>query len=246
MIIKKQKTKLKLSSDDRKAQILSAARTLFAKKGYAEATLDDIADKVGISRPRIIQLFGSKQNIYETIAEGAYKGHPMDKDLVGPIQRKDDFAVLEAFARHILGHTVNREEREIFKILMYARLKEDRFHRVHFHKKDTLMISRLSDYVGERIKDGAFKDIDPRTIIFCYQAMISNLAIYKNVMKQMEFVTIEELSQDCARIFLAGIQAEAPQPAETETPKPQKKVVRKQGAALAETAKSAKPRPKGK
>jgi AcrR family transcriptional regulator len=226
--MKKPKMQQKLSSEDRKAQILSAARTLFAKKGYAEATLDDIAEKVGVSRPRIIQLFGSKQNIYETIAEAAYKGHPMDKDLAEPIQRKDDFAVFEAFARHILGHTVNREDREIFKILMYARLKEDRFHRVHFHKKDTLMISRLSEYIGQRITEGAFKDLDPRTVIFCYQAMISNLAIYKNVMKQMEFVTVEELSHDCAKIFLEGIRAEVQQK-EEEKPVPvaRKKLVRK-------------------
>jgi AcrR family transcriptional regulator len=240
MIIKKQKIKQKLSSEERKAQILSAARTLFAKKGYAEATLDDIAERVGISRPRIIQLFGSKQNIYETIAEGAYKAHPMDKDLAEPIQRKDDFAVLEAFARHILGHTVNREEREIFKILMYARLKEDRFHRVHFHKKDTLMISRLSDYVTERIKEGAFRNVDPKTIIFSYQAMISNLAIYKNVMKQMEFITIEELSKDCARIFLDGIKADVAEP--VEKPKPQRKVIRKPAITVQDIPKVAKTR----
>jgi AcrR family transcriptional regulator len=239
MIIKKQKMQ-KLSSEDRKAQILSAARTLFAKKGYAEATLDDIAEKVGVSRPRIIQLFGSKQNIYETIAEGAYKAHPMDKDLAEPMERKDDFAVLEAFARHILGHTVNREEREIFKILMYARLKEDRFHRVHFHKKDTLMINRLSDYVSARVKDGAFKKVDPRTIIFCYQAMISNLAIYKNVMKQMEFISIEELSSECAQIFLDGIRAKAPQP--VEKPKPKRTVIRKPTLTVQEIPKITKSR----
>jgi hypothetical protein len=47
--------------------------------------------------------------------------------------------------------------------------------------------------------------MDPRVIIYAYQAMISNLAIYKNVMKQMNFVTIADLSRDCARIFLEGI-----------------------------------------
>ena len=35
--------------------------------------------------------------------------------------------------------------------------------------------------------------------------MISNLAIYKNVLKEMEFVNIDELSRDCTRIFLEGI-----------------------------------------
>jgi len=37
---------------------------------------------------------------------------------------------------------------------MYARLKEDYFYRVHFHKKDTPVISRISDYVRERIQEG--------------------------------------------------------------------------------------------
>jgi len=201
--------KPRISSNERKTQVLAAARSLFAKSGYAEVTLDDIAARCGISRPRIIQLFGSKRNIYEAIAEAAYIAHPLDKDLADPIARKDDFRVFQTFAEHILGHTSKREDREIFKILLYARLREDRFHEVHFHKKDALMISRLSEYVAERIKEGAFKKMDPRIIIYCYQAMISNLAIYRNVMRKMDFVSIEELSRRCAEIFLDGIRSEA-------------------------------------
>jgi len=195
----------KLSSAERKLQVLSVSRSLFAKKGFAGTTLDDIAGKAGVSRPRILQLFGSKQRIYETIAATAYRDHPMDQDLAEPIAQKDDFAVFEAFAAHILEHTRKRAEREIFKILMDARLKEDRFHRIHFHRQDSLMISRLEEYVSQRIEDGVIRKMDPRVIIYAYQAMISNLAIYKNVMRQMNFVTIADLSRDCARIFLEGI-----------------------------------------
>jgi len=199
-------SKTKLSAEERRSQILAAARTLFAQKGFAEVSLDEIAKRVGVSRPRVIQLFGSKQNIYDAIVEAAYAAHPMDQDLADPIARKDDIAVFEGFARHILKHTEDREDREIVKILMYARLREDSFHRTHFHKKDTLMISRLTDYVGERIRDGGFREIDPRTLIYCYQAMVSNLAIYKNVLGQMDFVTVQALSRECARIFLEGIK----------------------------------------
>lgn len=195
----------RLSAAQRRAQILAAARTLFAGKGYAEVTLDEIAARVGVSRPRVIQLFGSKQSIYEAIAEAAYTSHPMDQDLLGPMARKDDLAVFQAFAEHVLTHTANKEDREIFKILMYARLKEDRFHRVHFHKKDTLMMGRLWDYVGMRMDEGALKRMDPRLVVYAYQAMISNLAIYKNVLKQMEFVNNKELSLRCAEIFLEGL-----------------------------------------
>lgn len=199
----------KTSSDERKEQILTAARSLFARHGYGDVTLDDIAAKVGISRPRVVQLFGSKLKIYEAIANTAYRSHPLDKDLLEPMERKDDFEVFRAFAAHILRHTEKGEDREIFKILMYARLREDTFHKVHFHEKDTLMIGRLSQYVSDRVKDGAFRPMDPRTVIFCYQAMISNLVIYKNVMKKMDFVSIEDLSRSCAAIFLEGLQAGA-------------------------------------
>jgi len=199
--------KIKLPSQERKRQVLDAARHLFAKRGYDKTTLDDISKRVGISRPRVIQLFGSKEEIYRTIAKMAYKSHPIDKDLAEPIRRKDDFAVFKEFASHILRHTLRGEDREIFKILMYARLKEDDFHRAHFHEKDNLMISRLLDYVRERIQEGAFKKMDHRTIVYAYQAMISNLVVYKNVLNEMEFVDIDGLSSDCARIFLGGIQA---------------------------------------
>ena len=198
--------KKNLSSKERKSQILSVARTLFAKNGYAETTLDAIAHKAGVTRPRVIQLFGSKLDIYKTIAETAYQDHPMDKNLIDLLAKKDDMAVFEAFALHLLYHTTKREEREIAQILMYARLKNDRFHRIHFKKKDSLMISRLSEYVRERVKEGAFKQVDYRTIIYAYQAMISNLVIYKNILNEMEFVSIEQLSRDCARIFLEGLK----------------------------------------
>ncbi len=197
----------RLSAEDRRAQILAAARSLFAKKGYAEVTLDEIAARVGISRPRVIQLFGSKRNVYVAIAESAYRSHPMDKDLAEPIERNDDFGVFQAFAFHVLQHTRHKEEREIFKIFMHARFKEDHFYRAHFQEKETLMMSRLTDYVTRRVQEGAFRRMDPRTIIFCFQAMIVNLVMYKHMMKKMKFVTIEELSCECARIFVEGIRA---------------------------------------
>jgi len=206
----KNMAKEKLTTEKRKAQIIAAARTLFAHKGYDKVTLDEIAGQVGISRPRIIQIFGSKQRIYLAIAESAYEAHPMDKDLAAPMADKDDHGVFYAFAKHILRYTSSREEIEIFKILMYGRLREDRFHKIHFHKKDTLMIGRLAEYVKERVEDGSFEPMDPRIIIFSYQAMVMNLAMYKGVFKEMDFVGVDELSRSCAAIFLRGISSGKP------------------------------------
>lgn len=205
----------RMAAAARRAIVLDAARTLFAKKGFAETTLDEIARRAGVSRPRVVQLFGSKRAIYVAIAASAYRDHPLDRDLEEPIRRRDDLAVFEAFARHILHHTRRRREREIVKILMVARLREDAFHRAHFREQDALMISRLEAYVRRRSAEGAFAAIDPRTVIHAYQAMVFNLVIYKHVMKRMEFTSIEELSRDCAAIFIDGLRRRhPPQPKE--------------------------------
>jgi len=67
---------------------------------------------------------------------------------------------------------------------MYACFKEDRVHRVHFQEKEMPMMSRVTDYVSKRIQEGSFRKMDPRIIVFCYQAMVWNIAMYKNMMKK--------------------------------------------------------------
>ncbi len=195
----------RLSADKRRRQILNAARTLFANRGYGETTLDAIAKKVGVSRARVVQLFGSKQGVYKAIAETAYRDHPMDRDLAEPMARRDDRAVFEAFALHILSHAAGPAEREIMKILIYARLREDEFFRAHFEEQDSLMMSRLTDYVAQRMEAGAFKKMDPRVVVFAYQAMLFNLALYKHALGQMDFVDNESLARQCAAIFIEGL-----------------------------------------
>lgn len=197
----------RLPAAQRREQILTAARTLFANRGYGETTLDAIAAEVGVSRARVVQLFESKEGVYRAIAEDAYRSHPMDRDLIEPMERLDDRAVFEAYARHILEHTAQPEEREILKILTYARLREDSFHREHFEQKDSLMISRLTDYVAQRMADGALRPADPKVVVYAYQAMLFNLALYKHSLNRMDFVDNDSLAEECARIFTLGLGA---------------------------------------
>lgn len=50
-----------------KTQVLAAARSVFAKKGYAEASLREIAEAVGIKTPSIYAHFSSKELLYEAV-----------------------------------------------------------------------------------------------------------------------------------------------------------------------------------
>jgi len=56
-------------SEQRIAQILEAATAVFAEKGFDRATMEDIADAVGINKATIYLYFDSKDALIRAIAE---------------------------------------------------------------------------------------------------------------------------------------------------------------------------------
>ncbi len=53
----------RMRSDERRDQILAAARTVFAEGGY-QATTDQVARAAGVSQPYVVRLFGSKRDLF--------------------------------------------------------------------------------------------------------------------------------------------------------------------------------------
>ncbi len=59
-------------AEETKELILAAAETEFAYRGFASARLEDMADRVGITRAAIIYHFGDKQALYGAVLEAAF------------------------------------------------------------------------------------------------------------------------------------------------------------------------------
>jgi TetR/AcrR family fatty acid metabolism transcriptional regulator len=58
------KTKHEVVSEFRCAEILDAARKVFATRGFSEATVDEIAAEAGIAKGTVYLYFSSKKDIY--------------------------------------------------------------------------------------------------------------------------------------------------------------------------------------
>lgn len=59
----------RLTAAERGEQLIAAAITAFASKGYAGTTTDDVARLVGVSQPYVIRLFGSKERLFLAAVE---------------------------------------------------------------------------------------------------------------------------------------------------------------------------------
>jgi len=55
-----------------KDRIVEAAREVFSKKGYHEATMDDVAEQLGVSKGALYQYFNSKEDLYRTILKASF------------------------------------------------------------------------------------------------------------------------------------------------------------------------------
>jgi AcrR family transcriptional regulator len=62
-------TKKEVVSEFRRAEILDAARRVFAGRGFAAATMDDIAREAGIAKGTIYLYYRSKGDVYSAAAE---------------------------------------------------------------------------------------------------------------------------------------------------------------------------------
>ncbi len=54
----------KLATEQRRGSILQAARAVFARQGYANTVVDDIASEAGIAKGTLYLYFPSKEKIY--------------------------------------------------------------------------------------------------------------------------------------------------------------------------------------
>lgn len=59
-------------------RILSAARDLFAERGFDRATIRAIAARAGVDPALVMQRFGSKQDLFRRAADTAYDDHGAD------------------------------------------------------------------------------------------------------------------------------------------------------------------------
>lgn len=83
-----------------RTRILAEARTVFARKGYGEASLREIAEAVGIKTPSLYAHFPSKEALYEAVYAEVIVDHTAFFDeLIRASSELDPLARL----RHLLG-----------------------------------------------------------------------------------------------------------------------------------------------
>jgi len=59
----------RMTGTQRRAQLLDVGRSVFAERGYDGASIEDIADRAGVSKPVVYEHFGGKEGLYAVVVD---------------------------------------------------------------------------------------------------------------------------------------------------------------------------------
>jgi AcrR family transcriptional regulator len=61
--------RVRMTGKERREQLLTVARTLFAEKGFDAASVEEIAHRANVSKPVVYEHFGGKEGIYAVVVD---------------------------------------------------------------------------------------------------------------------------------------------------------------------------------
>ena len=88
-----------------KDRIVEAAHEVFSEKGYHDATMDDIAGRIGVSKAALYQYFRSKEDLYKAILAARFRNmtNMISSELTGGSFAECCQAFLENLIKHSSG-----------------------------------------------------------------------------------------------------------------------------------------------
>lgn len=194
----------------RRNAILKAAQTEFAEKGYAQATLEDIARRAEFGKGTLYNyfdggkesmLFASFDNLFED-TEGLIRAS-FSEDVM---QQK---TFREAFYDYTLSClTFYFDRKELFLILVKeAHLMcfgDDKQHVQYFRARRDRLIDALSEPIKQAMESGALRKMDPHPVAHMILGNIEGIQIHAFMESDIQENEDKAFSPEKAALFLTS------------------------------------------
>jgi AcrR family transcriptional regulator len=189
----------------RRAEIIAAARKVFAAKGYGKATVGEIAAEAEFAKGTLYGYFENKRDLFLKMVE---EGFDEIVDIVRTVLAStEDF---ESGVRALIAAELDYidKNRDFFNIMMSYRSADPE----HIRQLQELMMRKLPEladpvgrYIQRGIDTGIVKDYDPRFLAIRLLAGAHDYAI--SVFRGYADYTLDEGTDIVFDLFFDGIRA---------------------------------------
>jgi len=184
----------RLSAGDRRNQLVDVGRAVFAEKGYAATSVEEIAERAKISKPIIYEHFGGKEGLYAVI-----------------VDREMDHVIAEIGNAISVGSPRDRVEAASLAFFRYVKERPDGFAVLSRDAPGNSGLANLLAVVGERVGDifaAEFKraGYDPRTAPVYAQALIGMVTFVGQWWMDNPKMSAEEVASHIAALSWMGLR----------------------------------------
>lgn len=107
--------RVRMTGKERREQLIGVGREVFAEKGFEAASVEEIADRAGVSKPVVYEHFGGKEGLYAVVVDREV-GQLLRRIVSALEQTQHPRAAVESAAEAFLGYI--ESERDGFRILV--------------------------------------------------------------------------------------------------------------------------------
>jgi AcrR family transcriptional regulator len=175
----------------RPGEILEAALSVFAEKGYAAARMEDIAAKAGVTKGTIYLYFQNKEDVFKSLAREIVGGK-----LSSVIQQVNDYTgpareLLLQLLRTINAFLSDRERAMLPKIIIAESGNFPELAR--FWRKEVIdkALATLTQVIKRGIEKGEFRPVDAEYTVKLCVAPIMLSVIWRDTFSALDSVPLD-------------------------------------------------------
>lgn len=156
-------------------RILEAAQKVFSEKGYHEARMEDIAERVGVSKRTLYLYFKNKEELFAAIAAGAPQA--MRQYLQSTLGNVSFSEMCQVFFDHVLDEPVTGLNYEIISAASRNPALKKTIREL-YEKENEILVDFLESMKKKGgLQAGTDTSVLARVIIALYDGLIANLVI---------------------------------------------------------------------
>lgn len=194
--------KSKSAKSDKYRKILDGALKVFAKKGFYQSKVAEIARLADVADGTIYLYFRNKDDILISLFEDVmqFAIERLEEALVG---EEDPRRKLEIFAlTHLSMIESNREAAEILQVEVR---QSSKFMKDYHNEKFIQYLGMITDIVAEGQAKGIFRpQINPEIARRAFFGALDEMSLYWILSTKRDY-SIETAARQISRIFLAGM-----------------------------------------
>ena len=195
----------RLSAEERKAQIVETASTLFSKKGFKGTTTREIARAAAVSEATIYKHFSTKESLYRAIIDRCCDDEEGCILFKKAMEGKEGKDLLIGFATYMINRY--KEDPSFGRLLLFGALEERRFSDIFMKGKGMETYRFISDHIKRLSREGRARKVDPELAARAFMGMVIHYAMAQEIYGFKRFFDrpTDEVASAFVDIYMNGI-----------------------------------------